>query len=68
MLDPRIALIVAIIAGIGALVSYESYELAKRVGPMITAKDLLPVSPGEGLPVPRLFKMPEVMRALTGKK
>lgn len=61
MLDPETGLIMFIVGGIGALVSFGAFKIAQEVGPEISAKDLLPMPPPYP-PVPRFFyTKPEVL-------
>jgi len=65
LIDPETALLLAIIGGVGTVVTFMAYRFADKAGPMLEPKDLLPLPPWEGPPLPRFIKTkPEVLEVL----
>ena len=63
--DPETLLFVGIIGGVGAAATYGAFQHAKKLGPKLTATDLRPALPWEGLPLPVfLYKRPELLEEL----
>ncbi|GAI66178.1 unnamed protein product [marine sediment metagenome] len=64
MLDPETGLFIAIITGIGGVITYTAYTVASKLGPKLEAGDLLPAPPPSP-PLPRfMFTKPEVLEEL----
>lgn len=63
MLGPGTSLILFIVGGVGAVAYFTTWDVAKEVGPKITAADLLPAPPPYP-PLPRFLYKPEVMESL----
>jgi len=55
-IDPETILIVGLIGGLGAAATYSTFHIAERAGPKLTLKDMLPLAPWEGPPLPRFTK------------
>ena len=64
MVDPETGIILFVVGGIGTVVTFSLFKLSERLGPKITATDLLPMPPPYP-PLPRfLFKKPELLAEL----
>lgn len=65
MIDPETGLIIFIVSGIIGIATFAITEFAVKVGPKLEPRDLLPLPPWEGPPLPRFTKTkPEVIEAL----
>jgi len=68
MITPPTMLIVGVIGGLGAAATYGTFHYAEKLGPKLTATDLLP-APFPYPPLPRfIFTKPEVIESLRGKR
>lgn len=62
LLDPETALILFVVGGVFSVATFTLYKTAEEAGPRLSAPDLLPAPPWEGLPIPRgFYTKPEVM-------
>lgn len=69
MLDPETGLIIFVIAGIGAVVTFVAFGAAEKLGPNLDPGDLLPASPFEGPPVPRfMIAKPQLLESLMARR
>lgn len=65
MIDPETGLIIFVVSGLVGVVTFVAYNFATKAGPQLQPKDLLPLAPWEGPPIPRFVKeKPEVLEAL----
>ena len=55
MLNPATAVLIFVISGISSVVGKVVYDVANKVGQEITLKDLAPMPPGQGPPIPKLL-------------
>jgi len=53
MIDPETALVMFVVGGVGAVVSFAAFKIAEETGPKIEASGMLPMPPDKGLPLPR---------------
>jgi len=64
MLDPETGIILFIVGGIGTIATFSLFKASERLGPKISASDLLPMPPPYP-PVPRfIFTKPELLAEL----
>ena len=63
MIAPPTLLIVGGIGGLGAAATYGTFHYAEKLGPKLSATDLLPMPPPYP-PVPRFFYNKELMESL----
>ncbi|MBA7608834.1 hypothetical protein ES703_16017 [subsurface metagenome] len=63
MIAPPTLLIVGVIGGLGAAATYGTFHYAEKLGPKLSATDLLPMPPPYP-PVPRFFYNKELMESL----
>lgn len=65
MLNLGTILIVGIVGGVGAAMTYTTFHYAGKAGPELSLKDLRPCLPWEGLPLPRfVYTKPELLKEL----
>lgn len=64
LLDPEYMLIVGVVGAIGAVIGTAAMELGRKAGPEITSRDLMPLSPFEGPPLPRFTQRPELAQKI----
>jgi len=63
MLDPEFALVVGIVGAVGAVAGATALEVGRKIGPQVESKDLVPMAPWEGPPLPRFIKTkPELVQ------
>jgi len=56
MLDPETGLFIFLITGISGVLTYTAFHTAEIAGPKLTLRDMLPLTPWEGPPLPRFTK------------
>ena len=65
---PGTGLVMFIVGGVGAAVSFVAFTTSQKVGHQLTLTDLRPAAPWEGLPFPIFFyNKPEVLADLRRK-
>jgi len=67
MITPQTLIIVGVIGGLGAAATYGTFHYAEKLGPKLTATDLLPMPPPYP-PVPRFLYKKELIESLRRRK
>ena len=65
-MDPETGLIMFIVGGAGAVISFATFKAAQQIGPQIKPSDLLPMPPPHP-PLPRFLYKPELLSELRRK-
>ncbi len=64
MISPGFALIVAVVGAVGAVAGASALDVGRKIGPKLSAEDLLP-APFPKPPLPRfIFTKPELLAEL----
>ncbi|MHA1812893.1 MAG: hypothetical protein ACTSYX_05590 [Candidatus Thorarchaeota archaeon] len=67
MIDPETGLIIFVVAGVGSLVTFATYDIATKIGPQLESGDLLPMPPPYP-PLPRfVYTKPTVVESIVSE-